>query len=696
VSEIDVTEYRRNILAEISDPENEDITSVYPVEKFTEYVVSILAESGAALDMVVGHVERQYGTGLIHCDAWAVDGEEGRLDIVVTDFSGLENPEPINKSKLQSTCKRALRVIDFAKKTSPSELEPSSKVSDCISLIRESLGDISQLRLHYVTDSTITSREVPEIPAPTGMDLQIQTWDIVRLNRLQSSDKEHEGIELDLMERFGTGLPCLSMPGNNAEYSGYLAVIPGNWLADLYEEFGGRLMELNVRSFLQQRGNVNKGIRETILKEPSRFLAYNNGITATVESIKTHSSGSGQEIITHIKGLQIVNGGQTVASLHRTKKIDRCNHLDQVAVQAKISMVTAALLEELVPKISRYSNTQNKVNEADFAANDSFHIEMERLSQLVWAPGQQYRWFYERARGQYQVAKNRSSTTPAGRKKFEAANPSRMKFVKTDLARYQNAWDQKPHIVGQGAQKNFVQYMTQVKREGVIPDPEFFKDMISKAIIYKKAETIARKHAFPAYRANSVAYTVALFSHKTYGRLVLRNIWDRQEISQTVEQVLTEWMPEVREHIIDTAQGKNVTEWAKKEGCWKAIMELELPIPEGLESELSEGDHLPTVGSAARQGNVTVTTEDRKNIAIVMGVSSDAWWGINKWGRNGAALDDRQCGIVMTMAGYAAGSWAKVPSVKQAWVAAGIVTELQESGVMDKIKNGDIVETTEP
>lgn len=694
MSELDLDEYRRNILAEISDPENEEVTTDYPIERFTEYVVSLLAESGAALDMTIGHVERQFGAGLIHCDAWASDEGEGRLDLVVTDFSGLENPDPINKSRLETVCKRALRVIEFAKKTSLTELEPSSKTSDCISLITESLDKVSQLRLHYITDSTITTKERPELTAPTSMDLQIQTWDIVRLNRLQSSEREHEQIELDLMKRFGKGLPCLSMPGNNSEYSGYLAIIPGDWLADLYEEFGGRLMELNVRSFLQQRGKVNRGIRETILNEPSRFLAYNNGITATVESMKTRVTEAGQEIITHIYGLQIVNGGQTVASIHRSKKMDRCQRLNEVAVQAKISVVNPSLLDELVPKISRYSNTQNKVNEADFAANDSFHIEVERLSQTVWAPGQQYRWFYERARGQYQVAKNRSSQTPAGRKKFEAANPSRRKFVKTDLARYQNTWDQKPHIVGQGTQKNFVVYMTSVKKDKGMetPDVEFFKDLIAKAIIYKKAESIARKHAFPAYRANAVAYTVALLSNKTYGRMVLRNIWDRQETTPIVEQVLSDWMPVVRDRIIETAQGRNVTEWAKKEDCWKAVLELDLPIPEELENELSEGDHLPTVGAAAKQGKLKMTTEDRRNIATVMAVDSDVWWRINQWGQNGDVLNDFQCSLSITMAGYASGSWTKIPSVKQAKHAAGIVRKLKESGDFERVKNQDLVE----
>ncbi|OOV87320.1 AIPR family protein [Oceanospirillum linum] len=681
-----VQEFRYQLLADISDPDNGNLSEEYPVERFTEYATSLLSESGVSFDLSIGHIQRQFGSGSVRCDAWGADLSEGRLDLVVSDYFGFDNPESINKSNLETSLKRAIRLLDFCQKTQLSEIEPSSKTYDCVSLIKESLGSISQIRLHYLTDSEISLREEPSIQGPAGIDLQIHKWDIVRLSRAQASDANQECIEIDLVERFGRGLPCLSMQGNSDEYSGYLAILPGEWLADLYEEYAGRLMELNVRSFLQQKGKVNKGIRNTILNEPSRFLAYNNGISATVESLNIEQNDSGQEIITFIRGLQIVNGGQTVASIHRAKKADKCPHLNRVAVQAKITKVNPESLDELVPQISRYSNTQNKVNEADFAANDSFHVEIERLSQTVWAPGQQFKWFYERARGQYQVAKSRASTTPANRRKFESINPSNKKFVKTDLARYQNAWAQLPHIVSRGTQKNFVYYMSKVKQEKLTPDISFYKDLIAKAIIYKKAESVARHHAFPAYRANAVAYTVSLFSAKTYGRLLLSKIWNRQDVKPIVEQVIHDWMPIVLDCIIESSRGRNVTEWAKKEDCWREVLQLNLPIPDELESELSEGDHLPTVGAEARSGKLSITTEDRQNIALVMSIDGDTWWEITKVGQSNGHLSEFQCSLANTMAGYAAGSWAKVPSVKQAKHAAKIIKHLKEKGTLDSIQ----------
>jgi hypothetical protein len=395
------------------------------------------------------------------------------------------------------------------------------------------------------------------------------------------------------------------MPSNTDEYQGYLSIIPGDMLASLYDEYGSRLMELNVRSFLQQRGKVNRGMRETILKVPHRFLAYNNGISATAEEIVTERTPAGDLAIKSIKGLQIVNGGQTVASIHRAKKNDRCKHLGELAVQAKITVVKASLLEELVPKISRYSNTQNTVNEADFASNDPFHVAIEQLAGSTWAPGEQTRWFYERARGQYEVARNRiAGNSAAKRRKFDDQTPKNQKFAKVDLAKFYNCWEQKPEVVGRGSQKNFIYFMTHIAKEhpGFKPDEDFYKQLIAKAIIYKSAEKIARKHKFSSYRANTVAYTVALVAFKTVGRVNLQVIWDMQVISDALHGLMDDWMPVVWDAIVKTAGTRNVTEWAKKTECWNEIQLLNVVISPELEDELREGNLLPTMGESAKSG----------------------------------------------------------------------------------------------
>src|SRR5690606_17809581 len=149
-----------------------------------------------------------------------------------------------------------------------------------------------------------------------------------------------------------------------------------------------------------------------------------------------------------------------------------------------------------------------------------FHVRLDELSQRIWAPGERNRWFYERARGQYQVAKAKDGTTPAKKKAFIEATPPSQKFTKTDLAKYQHSWNQLPHIVSRGAQKNFVAFMDAIGKNGPRePDEAWYRAAIATAILFKRAEKVARELEITPYRANVLTYTVALLSFKTQRRI---------------------------------------------------------------------------------------------------------------------------------------------------------------------------------
>ena len=683
IENLEFEEFYKSIRSEINDSTTETLSEGYRIDRFTEYFVNQLGEFGIAGDAVICSVEKDLGNAKAMSNAWSVDEVEGRLSIFISDFRDTDAPETAAKSDVERAVKRAARIFSYAKKTDYADLEVSNCEYTMMRTIKEAVDSVNQIRIIYMSDAQL--KEIGD--AETTLDdlpVYISFWDIKRLHRLVSSGREYEPIEINFEKKFQKKIPCLSMLSNTDEYQGYLAIIPGDMLASLYDEYGPRLMELNVRSFLQQRGKVNRGIRETILKEPHRFLAYNNGISATAEEIVTRRTPDGDLAIESIKGLQIVNGGQTVASIHRARRADRCEHLDKLSVQAKITVVKPVLLEELVPRISRFSNTQNTVNEADFASNDPFHIAVEQLASSTWAPGEQTRWFYERARGQYEVARNRiAGNSAAKRREFDKQTPKNQKFAKVDLAKFYNCWDQKPEIVGRGSQKNFINFMTSIAGDNpnFKPDEEFFKDLVSKAIIYKAAEKIARRHKFPGYRANAVAYTVALVSFKTVGRINLLNIWERQSITEPLEQMMDDWMPVVWEAIVATAGNTNVTEWAKKTECWHEIQLLDVAIPASLESELREGDPLPNVGARAKSGRAEeLSTIDRLNINRVMQQEPEYLLRLGMWGRRSGELKEIQIGIVLTVATYAGGGWEKIPSHKQAKHVVAALDVAEEAG----------------
>ena len=683
IENLEFEEFYRSIRSEINDETTESLAEGYRIDRFTQYFISQLAEFGISGDANICSVEKELGNAKAMTNAWYVDEEEGRLSLFVSDFRDSESVETAGKQDVEVAVARAARMYKYALKKKYEELEVSKCEYVMIRTIQEALDSISHISVTYLTDAQLKSTDDTKITVE-GIPVYASYWDIQRLYRLVSSGREYEPIEIDFERKFGKKITCLSMVSNSDEYEGYLSIIPGDMLASLYDEYGSRLMELNVRSFLQQRGKVNRGIRETILNEPQRFLAYNNGISATAEEITIERTPQGDLAIKTIKGLQIVNGGQTVASIHRSHKVDRCQHLDQLAVQAKISVVKATMLEELVPKISRYSNTQNTVNEADFASNDPFHIALEQLANSIWAPGEQTRWFYERARGQYEVARNRiAGTSAAKRRIFDDQTPKRQKFSKVDLAKFYNCWEQRPEVVGRGSQKNFVYFMTHIAKDhpGFEPDETFYKQLIAKAIIYKAAESIARKHKLAGYRANAIAYTIALVAFKTIGRVNLEAVWEKQEVSPSLYSLMDDWMPLVWSAIIETAGARNITEWAKKEECWSEIQLLDLTIPSALEEELREGDSLPTVGSKARKGKANeLSTLDRQNINRVVQQEADYWWQLGLWGKKTGALEEIQLSIVLTIASYAAGGWDKIPSHKQSKHAVAAINVAKERG----------------
>ena len=361
-------------------------------------------------------------------------------------------------------------------------------------------SDLNRLRVVVLADGIAT--DPGEVELELDCDFRHDIWDLRRLFRADSKGLPYEPIEIDLARRHGEPLPCLQVSDGDGDCRVFLAFLPGQLLHSLYHEFGPRLLELNVRSFLQARGKVNRGIRDTLLKEPARFLAYNNGISVTAESVELVSVATGGAAIKRLVGLQIVNGGQTVASIHRAGQNDSVD-LSGVHVQAKITEIRPEHVENLVPLISRYANTQNRVSEADFSANHPFHVALQQLSERSWVPGEQSRWFYERARGQYANAKAREAQTPANRKRFDVRTPARQRIDKVLVAKYLNSWDQLPHIVSRGSQKNFVFFMQRLvkqRRANWLPDESYYKDLVAQAIIFKRAEHIARTHAFPGYQ----------------------------------------------------------------------------------------------------------------------------------------------------------------------------------------------------
>ena len=437
----------------------------------------------------------------------------------------------------------------------------------------------------------LTNRQTrpTEEPATSidGVEVHFRTWDLETIRRLRQSGVQLEPIEVDLIARFGAGIPCLRSAESTLNVETLLAFVPGAYLANIYLEYGPRLLERNVRSFLMARGKINQGIRDTLKYEPDRFLAYNNGITATASKVDLDYDDNGSPVISRIYELQIVNGGQTTASIAMASRDPEVD-LSQVAVQMKLAVVDSSLLDDLVPNISRYANRQNAVSDSDLAANNDFLRNLQMVSRTEWTPisghGSASKWYFERARGSYAVEKS-DAGTPSKQAQFTAIYPPNQKFGKNELALYENTWSRLPYFVCRGGQKNFAEYVDRLQQQESDSDADsqdffrqVFRDLVAKAILFQTADKIVHRNLGGTYKRAVVSYTLAYLLSKARQSPDLSLIWRTQKVNQSIENAIAAIAPPLKEFLISSAAGRNITEWAKHKACWDAMESQTFPF----------------------------------------------------------------------------------------------------------------------
>ena len=527
-----------------------------------------------------------------------IEESDGSVGLVIGRWEDINTPAII----LQQTVNElSTQLENFVKESIENSLyeriAEASPAYELSLLLSNEKKKINRIRLHVLTNLSLSNRFKEELEGEvSGIPIEKHIWDLERLSAIYQSNRERESVEIQLSEFGGAGIPCIEASSSDTLRS-YLCVVKGTVLANLFDRFGSRLLEGNVRSFLGMKGGVNKGIRSTIQDSPDLFFAYNNGIAATASDIEIDQSGI--PIITKLTDLQIVNGGQTTASILSARKRDRLS-LEGVSVQMKLTVVERSNAQDLIPKIAEYANTQNKVAIADFFANHPFHQKMQAISRRLLTPAKagqriQSKWFYERSRGQYQNERLYLSTSQ--KNAFDKEYPSNQMINKTELGKFDNTWNEKPHLVSLGAQKNFTKFAVQFENKNEdLSDSEhweiispkysdtYFKNVVSVAIIWfamEKIVDLAKNTWYEGgYRANIVTYTISKLFHevrKAGKELDLEAVWLKQEVFNELKLYLEELAMTVQTIILEPpVREKNVGEWCKKELCWKHVANLEV------------------------------------------------------------------------------------------------------------------------
>ena len=601
-------------------------------DAFTEIVLDSLGEADIIENgFVCAYRQKKIG---IRVSGYAINDNQDMLDLFISVFSGKVPPDNLPKLEIEANFRRLELFFNKSCKGYHNNLEPAQPGFDCMMRIFEVQKQIRKVRFFLLTDRITKVEAIPD-KTESGIHFSYNVWDIVRLYGLQSSGAKREPIEIDLSQDSHSYLPCIYIEDENPVYTSYLVIIPGKTLVDIYEKYGPRIFERNVRSFLQVRGDVNKGIRDTILNEPEMFLAYNNGLSTTAEDISLTEIGA-RKFITRIKNFQIVNGAQTTATLHNTfyKYQDKVD-LTFLQIPVKLTVLhDPSQLDYFVPKISEYANTQNKIDAADFTSNHKFHIQIEALSRRIRAPaigGSQIEtyWYFERVRGQFADERNREKT-PAQKIAFDKRYPKNQKFDKTEIATFNFIYNCRPADVCLGKQKNYKVFMAEINENNndFVPDEQYFKDLIAKAILYKQTYAIVRRNLSGGYRPEIVRYTLALLLYRTEHKIDLNRIWKQQDLSSDLKHAITDMIFDIQEFIIHPPDSKNVGEWCKKNECWESLLKKDINIPQ-----------MVTTAFISEKSDKTKITEQDENLNYINSIPDQIWSDIIQWSRETGFLD---------------------------------------------------------
>lgn len=650
----DIKKYYQQLCQEITSRQLANEEGDSQEQTFTRFFLDLLSEAGETENTTVAYDEKDFGAKKAHkINGYAISDNYETVDLFITIYRTGEEIPVIYKKEIDQA---VTRITNFFRKATYNNYEDDVAESSPIFEFAHTLGSYQELKdnLVRVNAFILTNGEYKgEIPQSTSLNGNKIFYRILDINYLfQVSEASHVPIEIDFDEEKAM-VPCLPASTDNEEYQAYVAIIPGTCLASLYERFGSRLLEQNVRSFLQFNGKINKGIREAIKTEPHMFFAYNNGLAATADHIELDESG---HFISRINNLQIVNGGQTTASIYYTQKKDKAD-ISRIYVQMKISVIKKQeQFSEIVSRISKYANTQNKVNDADFTANNQALIEFEKLSRYILTPMSsdsplQTFWFFERARGQYKTLRQKEGFTKSRQDAFDKKYPKGQVLTKTDIAKYLNAYEEVyegkklvigPHIVARGNEKNYARFINNNLPENLKKiNNVYFEDTIAKAILFKTADkrygTKASAVHIGELKNVTVPYTIALLTRITDGKLDLYKIWKAQQLSPALSDFIFDLMIQVNEFIIKNSVGSHYIEWAKKEECWDKVKGHTFAYDLAqIKDDLIDSSNPPArrVTGEDLSGNGTYEHE----MGIIRSIPPSLWNKIADWGQTSGFL----------------------------------------------------------
>jgi hypothetical protein len=569
----------------------------FPSEElvFAEWAMDHLREVNICDEPIICHWGGKIGKASLRVSGYSVTSDGTGLDLFVTSYLGSESISDLKDSDAVSTGTEGVRLLmNAAAGRLKDRVAPTHPIRELVDTIEAQWPTLDRIRVFVLTDGRTKSKHFSPKEVQ-GKMVSLESMDIERLFR-HIDGRPRDEIVVHFNAMLGHSLPCVYVPDAEADYEYALVAVPGVALRELYLRYGTRLLEANVRTFLGNKKDSNKGIAETLKKEPSHFLAFNNGLVLVCDEAQFEKTSAGVGL-SFIRGIQIVNGGQTTSSIYFTSREDRNVDLSHVMVPVKIIILKSndeGSRDVLIGKVSKFANSQAAIKTSDLSANRPFHVQLEKLSEQTWCPDGATRWFFERASGAYNVMLLRDGGTTAKRRKLQEMVPPRQKLTKNDVAKYHEAWRGLPAQVAMAGEKNFGEFMKAMDSDPmIVPNPltaEWYRAMIAKIILFKAIETQIKakgvRETFTQGWVNIATYVVSLVADRLGDRIDLQLIWQKQAISEEFANHLLKWAKLVNKKFAEVAPGQQISEVAKRETTWTKVKTAEYPMPETAIPEL--------------------------------------------------------------------------------------------------------------
>jgi hypothetical protein len=639
-------------------------------ESFAQQMIALLEEVGE----LSGPETFAPSVGAIDALDW--DEETARLSVIISDFSPGGWGAERDRRDLTPTVTAAADQISRLMKTT-AEAGVNEAERRILSYVGDVRSEVRSIRIVVVSNGSYDSPR-GTLDAVAGIPVEIAIWDAGDLVSLTANSSLRD-LTLDLSEEPGGGIHVLGPIGGKS-FTSFITVLRGDLVADLYQAHGASILGRNVRAFLQASNRVNRGIRETVKENPAAFFAFNNGLSLTAASVE-RDLVNGQLVITSITGLEIVNGGQTTASLHHAKYRDQVE-LSSVFVQAKLTVLPETGSDDFALQIAQFANSQSPVRMGDLTSNSKFFQSIEQLSRTVSfeEEGAERLWFFERMRGQF-ATEGAMAKIQGSEARFKAKHDRARRFDKSALAKVELGWLQMPAAVAAGNEKALAVFvnMEHGPARGGVPDEKYYRRLVAKSILWVQTDRVIASLALGGYKALDIAYTIALISNRTAGRFNLDDVARRQDSGDAWRVAVAELAPLVHTNLVTQAGNRNVSSWAKSGAAWAAVKTIEWTPDPTLSSYAPSADETRVVAAASQQTiGLAADPEEIAARNYVEEYGSDGWFQLSSWAKETDNLQGWQRGIAFSLGKYL--SSGKAPTAKQVVQAVKILSEADRLG----------------